>query len=722
MRETEASGSVYRFGSFELDPRAGELRKHGIRIKLQDQPLQIFLLLLEHPGDVITREEIQNRLWPPGTHVDYDNAINSAMRKLRDALGDTSENPRFIETLARRGYRFVGHIESPRIEKAVEPPAVVQQAMDRPAAGSKWKTKFLFLASGALLLFGAVIAWWLLRSRPEPERDVAQLTPVPLTAATGWEDGPEFSPDGDQVAYTWNRTENPENNDWHIYLKSIGPGKPLRLTAGPGWYPAWSRDGRVIAFLRFRDSAEDIYVVPSLGGAARKVSEGFAVSKISWSPDGRFIAAAAITRSEPSSLYLVDVENGDRLRLTTPPNVKPSSAFIVAGDINPAFSPDGRSLLFTRSGAAYRGGLYLLDLGANYRPAGLPRPLGDNHGSIAGAAWTADGREVVYSLSDDGTGPFHLTKVRLETSERPKRIGLGGEQALWPAIAPRGKRLAYTQYLSDTDIWQIQSGKPPRSFVSSTREDGYPEYSPDGNRVAFSSDRSGLQQIWVCDQDGGDPTQLTRFDTGPSGTPRWSPDGHWIVFDREVAHRWGIFVMAADGGQVRKLTSDEGDRDEYIPSWSRDGGWIYYGCNRTGRDEVWKAPAQGGKGTQVTWNGGFIAFESHDGKSLLYKKDEGNSPIWARLLGGGQERVVVPAAQGRAFAVVDDGIYYFAPSRPDGSTPLRFHSFGTRKNLEIAPIKNVAADGMSVSPDRKTILFSVAVRSGSNVMVVDNFR
>ncbi len=117
MQETGVSGSVYRFGSFELNPRDGELRKHGVRIKLQDQPLQMLLLLLEHPGNLVTREEFQNRLWAPGTHVDYDNAINSSMRKLRDALGDTSENPRFIETLARRGYRFVGKVETPRTEK-----------------------------------------------------------------------------------------------------------------------------------------------------------------------------------------------------------------------------------------------------------------------------------------------------------------------------------------------------------------------------------------------------------------------------------------------------------------------------------------------------------------------------------------------------------------------------------------------------------------------------
>ena len=194
----------------------------------------------------------------------------------------------------------------------------------------------------------------------------------------------------------------------------------------------------------------------------------------------------------------------------------------------------------------------------------LSRLLRDDGGDINGAAWTADGREVVYSLSTDGTITYHLIKVRLETGAQPHPLAFAW-QADWPAIARHGNRLAYVQDLANTDIWQIQPGKPPRSFVSSTRADYNPQYSPDGRRVAFSSDRSGLMQIWVCDQDGGNPTQLTRFETGHSGTPRWSPDGRWITFDRELKEGWRIFVMASDGGQVRRLTTDEGEWDEYIP-------------------------------------------------------------------------------------------------------------------------------------------------------------
>src|ERR1039457_2287356 len=112
MLGAEQRAPVYRFGAFEFDARGGELRKHGIKIKLQDQPQEILLLLLQHTGELVSREEIRKDLWPGNTFVDFDNAINSAVRKLRDALGDTAENPRFVETLARRGYRFVAPVST----------------------------------------------------------------------------------------------------------------------------------------------------------------------------------------------------------------------------------------------------------------------------------------------------------------------------------------------------------------------------------------------------------------------------------------------------------------------------------------------------------------------------------------------------------------------------------------------------------------------------------
>lgn len=115
---------VIRFGAFEVDVEAGELRKQGLKTRLQEQPLQILLLLLARPGDVVTREDLRQQLWPADTFVDFEHSLNAAVKRLRDALGDSADNPRFIETLPRRGYRFLLPVEAPGRGGAAEPPAL----------------------------------------------------------------------------------------------------------------------------------------------------------------------------------------------------------------------------------------------------------------------------------------------------------------------------------------------------------------------------------------------------------------------------------------------------------------------------------------------------------------------------------------------------------------------------------------------------------------------
>jgi Tol biopolymer transport system component/DNA-binding winged helix-turn-helix (wHTH) protein len=699
MRGTETRPTVYRFGGFELQTAPGELRKHGVRIRLQGQPLQLLVLLLEHAGELVTREQIQNKLWEPGTYVDYDNAINSAMRKLREALSDDSGDPRFIETFARRGYRFIGDLDAP-----LRPAPAPRKSRKRLVAG---------LCGAILVVVVAAGGWWLLKQRLETKG--VPRTPAPLYAASGWEDTPSLSPDGNQVAYRWRDGSDPAA---HIYLKLIGEGKPVRLTSGAksDEGPAWSPDGHTIAFLRDLDSDRGIYIIPALGGAERQIAEGrFFGRKMAWSPDGRFLAVSERQPAQTieASLSLISVANGDRFVLTKPLNAK-------TADADPVFSPDGHRLLFTRYSGVMHADLYLLDLAVGYRTLGNPQLLRQESGAIDGATWTANGSEVIYALGEGATGKYRLMRIRAQAGSQPEWLTFTGEGNLWPAIAPHGNRLVYTVDLEDADIWQVQPGGPPRSFVSSTRTEYNPQYSPDGRRVAFSSDRSGLQQVWVCDAGGGDPVQLTRFEWGASGTPRWSPDGHWIAFDhQEMGAGWRIYVMASDGGLVRRLTQDEGD--SVIPSWSTDGKWIYYSNNQTGRLEVWKRASQGGgQGVQVTHNGGWAAFESHDGQSLYYEKYLVPG-LWVLRLGSEEERKVLESVAYRNFVVEDDGIYYMPNPTADGGTTVRFHSFATDQDKEIARVSDVYS-GLAVSPNRKTILFSYLARVGSNVMVVDGFR
>ncbi len=713
MRDGETKPSSYRFGNFELDTRPGELHKNGTRIRLQDQPMQVLLLLLEHAGELVTREQIQKKLWASDTFVDFDNAINSAMRKLREALSDDSGDPRFIETMARRGYRFIGSIDMHPPDR----PAVAPEPA--PAVTQKPRKALVVSICGVILVLSLAASWWFWTHRPVSEMRAVPLAPVPLTAAAGYEAAPSPSPDGNQVAYVWDEGKGAPLND-HIYVKLIGEGKPVRLTSGPHYdeYPAWSPDGRTIAFVGVLGETNRIYVIPALGGAERQVVEGpFAGARpLSWSPDGRFLAVAELNSgTNAPSVSLVSIEDGSKVPLMRPPDAK-------TADTDPVFSPDGRLLLFTRCGEPLHCGLYLLDLGADYRPSGGPRLLRQENGHIRGAAWTANSNEVVYALSGDAGINHHLMRIRARAGSQPERLTSTSERTDEPAVAARGNRLFYRQVLSDVDIWQIHPGGQPASFIASTRWEYAPQYSPDGHRVAFGSNRSGLMQVWACDGDGVNPVQLTRFELGGSGTPRWSPDGHWIAFDHQGKEGWRIYVMASDGGQVRILAPDEGD--SVIPSWSGDGKWIYYSSDQTGRFEIWKRASQGGQGVQLTRTGGWVAFESHDGQSLYYTKGSDSVPdqeLWVLPLRGGAEKKVLESVWLRAFVVTEDGIYYIQAPGIDGNASVRFRSFATSQDEEIARIKH-PFQGLTVSPDRKTILFSANVRSGGNVMVVDNFR
>jgi DNA-binding winged helix-turn-helix (wHTH) protein len=185
-------GEIFRFGAFEFASATGELRRNGLRLKLQDQPVRILILLLENAGEVVTREQIQKRLWADGVHVDYENAINSAVRKLREVLIDTSENPRFVETLPRRGYRFLAPVT--RIDSAA--PVAESAPIQTPVAPVIARSRAPLIAATAIVATGMAAFWFHGRTQPE-----LPLKAVPFASYPGYESSPSLSPDGNQVAF-----------------------------------------------------------------------------------------------------------------------------------------------------------------------------------------------------------------------------------------------------------------------------------------------------------------------------------------------------------------------------------------------------------------------------------------------------------------------------------------------------------------------------------------
>jgi len=579
------------------------------------------------------------------------------------------------------------------------------------------------LAGSAVLIAAAGFGLWLLR----PAHHTAPKT-VPLTSYPGQQRDPAISPDGKQVAFAW---DGEQGGNFDIYVKLVDAGAPLRLTSNPAneSAPAWSPDARYIAFRRdFTDHAE-IWMVPALGGAERKLGEspryaGLAWSPnssgLAWSPDGKYLVLVDKNAPrEPDSLFMLSVETGDKRRLTLPPAE-------YAGDWSPRFSPDGKTLAFGRSSSVLSGEIYVLPVTPDGRPLGEPRRLTHDERLIFGLDWIADGRRIVYSSGQGGNTNLLTIPASGGT---PERLAVAGENPTELSISRSGSRLVYERDVFHSSIWRIpgpnssDQERAPTRLIASTQQDEEPQFSPDGTKIVFTSSRSGNFEIWVCDREGRNPVQLTSTNGPIVGSPRWSPDSRWIAFDSPIQGNSDIYIISANGGQPRRLTN--GPSNNVRPSWSRDGRWIYFGSNRTGDLDIWKEPAQGGAALQVTKkNAGEEAFESLDGKFVYYGK-LGAPGIWKVPVEGGEGTQVLDRGRESLWALTGQGIYFFDLNDSTGIA-LKFYSFATGKLTllrEFSKDTSVDTDStaLTVSPDGRWILYTQYDQSGSNLMLVENF-
>jgi Tol biopolymer transport system component/DNA-binding winged helix-turn-helix (wHTH) protein len=730
--EPEKTNGVIRFGVFEVNLSAREIRRRGVKVRLQDQPFQVLAMLLERPGDLITREELRDRIWPAGIFVDYEKSISKAVNKIREALGDSSQHPRFIETLPRRGYRFLGSVETSQTAKPITVSLSQSPAESSSVArlSDRQQPVWGVLAALALTItvsIGVSISSkWLLRG-PGPSAQIA----VPLTTYPGRQSFPSFSPDGSQVVFVW---ERPEQDNADIYVKLIGTENLLRITNDPAWNyaPAWSPDGRYIAFLRDLPlERAAVLLVPSIGGPPeRKLTETAAVHDgkvggaspgLSWSPDGKWLAIKDRQPGErQDSVCLLSIETGEKHRLTRPP---PGS-----GDGTPVFSPDGNRLAFTRTFTFGVSEVYVLELSQGQTARGAAKQVSFRKQWTSGLAWTRNGREIIFaSGSGLSGGTVTLWRVSASGSDAPRLLTLAGEHGRWPAISPRGDRLAFARdYAHDQNIWRLDLSvsKPGKAIrlIASTRNDYVPQYSPDGKRIVFISQRTGGDEVWVCSSDGSGPVQLTSLGAAITGCPRWSPDGARIVFDSNAVGTFDVYVINASGGQPKRLTDHPAD--DAVASWSKDGRSIYFVSNRTKSWEVWRMPAGGGTATQVTRNGGYVAFESVDGEVLYYAKQLEEGKLWRMPVRGGEETELLDNIEGGGYSVLDKGIYFIRPPAAGGSPTLQFLDFARGNIQQIASIPNLAIwRGLSVSPDGRSALYTQDDQvPGSDLMLVENFR
>jgi Tol biopolymer transport system component len=284
-----------------------------------------------------------------------------------------------------------------------------------------------------------------------------------------------------------------------------------------------------------------------------------------------------------------------------------------------------------------------------------------------------------------------------------------------------GSRLVFYRNLDNADIWRFQINGESGPLIVSTDWDGTPQYSPDGRRIAFESNRGTLRtQVWVADADGSGPTQLT--DKPWASRPQWSPDGRWIAYvARDEDGFLNSYVVDADGGKPRRVTLDVSPTS--VPSFSRDGKWIYFSTDRSGRAEVMRVPFGRGPAEPVTTAGGTNALESPDGRTLFYTK---GSAVFAKSLSAGSERQILAAvrSRGAAFVPVEGGVYFIGPAPGDKTPSIQFLDLAGNTSRVLTKIDGAdwTQGPLSVSPDGRAILYVKSVITGSVIEMIENFR
>jgi len=711
MPDSGLSSVAVRFDIFEVNLQAGELRKKGQLVKLQEQPFRVLSLLLERSGEVVARDELRQKLWPADTFVDFDHGLNSAVARLRDALSDSADKPRFIETVARRGYRFIGPLD----ESAPAVPRVPDVlSLDDKTPVGKYARPTTWIAGIPLLVLLGTIGLWAFYRRTM-EAPLPSIEVMPLVGLRGFQVTPAFSPDGKQVAF---RDSDGAHNTG-IYTALVGGEDSLRLTSDPGdCCPTWSPDGLQIAFIRYVDKTFSIIVVPALGGTEHRVYRGPAPmgTGLAWSPDGKFLAFPEASAVDPprSWISLLSFADYSTKPLTSPPRA--------SRDSESAFSPDGSQVAFVRSTVAgVSNDLYVISAAG-----GEARRLTFDHRPIIGPpAWTADGREIVYSSTRGG--PESLWRISVSGGVPQPVAGPMGE-AGWPSIPAKGDQLVYEQVVAKFNIWRLalkdqkHHQKPPSVLISEKGDKLRPDLSPDGKKIAFESNRLGFWDIWTCATNGLTCDQLTSLH-GTAGRARWSPNGRYIAFEFHPKELSEIYIVEVPGGVPRPLSTIPG-ADNLSPSWSRDGQWIYFASKRGSEPfQLWKMPVQGGSPTKLTKNGGISGVESFDGRFLYYSKYELGG-VWRMPLEGGEETQVLPEVQGSSWpnwALTSHGIYFLRFDKSPNVT-IQFFEFATHKTTPIWTLEKEPGWGLATSRDGKSILYVQDEFADSNIILVKNFR
>ena len=566
-----------RFGLYEVDLARGALLRQGVRLKLQEQPFRILTLLLRRPGEVVSRDELCSALWPEGTHVNFDGSLNAALKKLRAALQDDAENPRFIETIPKQGYRFLAPVHSvngspsPALSTPALPLEFPAESLEvrmrlhpefspeRAAALSRERKKAQraerwidFALLSCTIVFGSWLLFFIVYPVPRPS--VQRMTRI--TNAGGVDEWGGIVSDGTRIFFL-----ERDGGHWNLMQTSVEGGNAEKLAA-----PfentrifAISPDHSQFLIGQFarRDDEMPLWLWPVQGGQPRRMGEATGHDP-AWSPDGTqiiFVRGRSIFTIHPDGTQLRELAHGPDL---------PHS---------PAWSPDGETIRFTMD-KREDGTQAIWEMaadGSGLHPilAGGLRPVSQSAGQ-----WTADGR--YFLLSGCENYDCNLWGIREAWSwfrrshHDPVQLTHGPDSLHVSIPTQTGSRVFAFSFRSHRELQKIapQSHHDETSILNANADAA--SVSPDG-RLALYTDRPD-GSLWRSTLDGAQMLRLTKPPLVAS-SPRWSRDGRQILFAGvRPGYLRQIYFLSADGGSLRAVLPE--GREASDADWSPDGTQI----------------------------------------------------------------------------------------------------------------------------------------------------
>jgi len=644
---------LYEFGPYVIDARSRILLKDGKTVRLTPKAFDTLLVLVQHASQVVEKEQLLKEVWPD-IFVE-EGSLSHNIHSLRKALGDGSSEPRYIETIPKRGYRFVApvkiiHADSARVgfsdlanedviiekhtfarvitdefertdlpddfkqvEAAVQPAPLwpvcsrteATQALTSGVVTPERKTRRMrvVFGVGALVVsaIAAVLYVYMTRGLTPPRASRAKSTLVRLTNNSAIDSRPVWSPDGRSIAFSSNR-----DGMYEIYVMDSDGSNAKRLTnnLADDVNPMWSPDGRRLVFDTDRDGNGEIYVMDADGSNQIRLTRNNAFDgTATWSSDGNLIAFASNRDTGPPynpynlDIYIMNADGSNVRRIVDDPEY----------DVSPQWSPDGGKIVFV---TGRNGNFDVYEMNADGTEQ--KNLTADNDKGDGAPVWSHDGNNVAFSRTIDGKKQIFIMDANGGNLKRVTNNAADNELPYW---SPDSSKLIFQSDIDGNwEIYTISVDGELAQLTDDAADDLSPDWSPDGNRIAFSSNRNGKQHIYVMNADGSSLAQITNSPAEDT-EPAWAPDGKRIVFASLRDGNKEIYVMNADGSNPQRLTNDPAL--ESFPRWSVDGR-ILFTSNRAGQADIYVMDEGGGNVSRLTTMGASRAAWSPDGRKVAF--------------------------------------------------------------------------------------------------------